>query len=100
MVRDRGEVVFIALLIPFFKKYYQPMAGWSKDLGLSRLTRIIQDGSSRNRGVAKRDGRVEPLAAEAYLTQYVEAREGRARPPPCRNGESAIAAEVLMNNAG
>ncbi len=34
------------------------------------------DGSSRNRGVAKRDGHAEPRGAEAYLQQYVEAMRG------------------------
>ena len=43
------------------------------------LARIIHDGSSRNRAVAKRDRRAEPRGREAYLKQYV------ARP----NGEPA-----------
>jgi len=40
------------------------------------LACIIHDGSSRNRVVAKRGGRVEPLGGEAYLKQYVEATRG------------------------
>ena len=43
---------------------------------LRRLARIIHDGSSRNRAVAKRDGHAEPHEAEAYLKQYVEAARG------------------------
>ena len=43
---------------------------------LRRLARIIHDGSSRNRAVAKRDGHAEPHEAEAYLKQYVEAAQG------------------------
>jgi len=38
--------------------------------------RIVHDGSSRNCGVAKRDGRAEPREAEAYLKQYVDAARG------------------------
>ena len=41
-----------------------------------RLTRIIHDGSSRNRVVAKRDGRAEPRGREAYLKQYVDRPSG------------------------
>ena len=40
------------------------------------LTRIIHDGSSRNREVATRDGRVEPRGREAYLKQYVDRPSG------------------------
>lgn len=65
------------------------------------------DGSSRNHGVAKRDGRVEPRGAEAYLKQYVEGLSGEparrlreARGQACRSGESMIAAEAFMNNVG
>ena len=36
-----------------------------------------------------------------YLKQYVEGLSGEhARRQACRSGESAIAAEVFMNNAG
>jgi hypothetical protein len=37
---------------------------------------ILHDGSSRNHEVAKRDGRVEPRGAEAYLKQYDEGLRG------------------------
>ena len=43
---------------------------------LRRIARIIHDGSSRNRAVAKRDGHAESHEAEAYLKQYVEAARG------------------------
>jgi hypothetical protein len=66
-----------------------------------RLTRIIHDGSSRNRGAASRDGRVEPRRTKAYLKQYVEGLSGepaRLAPKPrgqaCRSSGSAIAAEA------
>ena len=69
-------------------------------------TRIIHDGSSRNRAVAKRDRRAEPRGREAYLKQYVDRPSGepaclrtRNRVQACRSGESAIAAEAFMNNA-
>ncbi len=61
----------------------------------------------------RRDGepavswRVEPREAEAYLKQYIEITRGEparrpreARGRAWRSDESAIAAEVLMNNAG
>jgi hypothetical protein len=65
------------------------------------LGRIIHDGSSRNRGVTKRDGQAQPRGTEAYLKQYVEGlRNEHARRLACRRGESAIAAEPFMNNAG
>ena len=65
------------------------------------LARIIHDGSSRNRVVAKRDGQAQPRGTEAYLKQYVEGLRGEhARQLACRSGESAIAAEAFMNNAG
>jgi hypothetical protein len=89
------------------------------------LTRIRHDGSSRNRGVAKRDGQAQPRGTEAYLKQYGEGLSGeharhtklrltrRVRSPRggevfghrlcvSRSGESeiAIAVEVFMNNAG
>ena len=47
-----------------------------RTIGVAGLARIIHDGSSRNREVAKRDGRVEPRETEAYLKQYVEAARG------------------------
>jgi hypothetical protein len=38
---------------------------------------------------------------EAYLKQYVDGLSGEhARRLACRSGESAIAAEAFMNNAG
>ena len=53
----------------------------------ARLAHIIHDSSSRNCGIARRDGRAGPRGREADLTQSVD------RP----SGESTIAAEVLMN---
>ena len=38
--------------------------------------RVIHGGSSRNRAVAWRDGRVEPRGTKAYLKQYVEGLSG------------------------
>ncbi len=94
------------------------------------LARIIHDGSWRNRAVALRDGHAEPrglaLPSSAVPVPLL-ARMGtgakvrsapvpnsmltdRAVSPPvwtpghrvqtCRSSESAIAAEVFMNNAG
>ncbi len=40
------------------------------------LTRIIHDGSLRNRPVALRDGRVEPRGRETYSLQYVDRLSG------------------------
>jgi hypothetical protein len=37
---------------------------------------MIHGGSLRNCGDAKRDGRVEPREAEAYLKEYVEVERG------------------------
>ncbi len=54
-----------------------------------------------------RDERVEPGEAEAYLKQYVEVTRGEParqhadkRVLACRSGESAIAAEASVDNAG
>jgi hypothetical protein len=74
----------------------------------SSLTRIIHDGSSRNGGVAWRDGRVEARDPEAYLKQYVEGSSGEparlhtaeTRVQACRSSKSAIVVETFMNNAG
>ncbi len=41
-----------------------------------KLTRIIHDGSLRNRPVASRDGRVEPRGREAYSLEYVDQLSG------------------------
>ena len=43
-----------------------------------RQARIIHDGSSRNRAVAKRDGRAETRGREAYLKQYVDRPSGES----------------------
>ena len=49
-------------------------------LGLRpRLARIIHDGSSRNRAVAKRDRRAEPRGREASLNRMLT---DRAASPP------------------
>ena len=40
------------------------------------LARIIHDGSSRNRGVALRDGQAQARGTEAYLKQYGEGLSG------------------------
>ena len=42
----------------------------------SEAARMIHGGSLRNCGDAKRDGRVEPREAEAYLKEYVEVGRG------------------------
>jgi len=49
------------------------------------LARIIHEGSSRNRAVAKRDRRVEPRRREAYLKQYVDRPSGE---PACLDAGS------------
>jgi hypothetical protein len=43
---------------------------------LKELARIIHDGSSRNRAVARRDGHAEPREGEACLKQHVETLRG------------------------
>ena len=56
----------------------------------------------------KRDRRAELRGREAYLKQYVDRPNGEPLLPgrradrvqACRSGESAIAAETFMNNAG
>jgi hypothetical protein len=40
------------------------------------LARIIHDDSSRNRGVAWRDGQTQPQGTKAYLKQHVERQRG------------------------
>ena len=65
------------------------------------LTRIIHDGSSRNRAVATRDRRAEPRGRETYLKQYVDRLSGEpARHQACRSGVSAAVVETFVNNAG
>ena len=71
------------------------------------LARIIHDGSSGNRAVATRDRRAEPRGSQSYLKQCVDRPSGEPAcldahhcVQACRSGESAIAAEALMNNAG
>ena len=56
----------------------EPMADglWLRARAKIRLTRIIHDGSLRNRAVAWRDERVEPRGPDAYLKQYVEGLSG------------------------
>jgi uncharacterized protein (UPF0276 family) len=75
------------------------------------LARIIHDGSSRNRAVAKRDGHAEPWGLTPFPASRVVSVPVRtagaslpagmppSRMPACRSGESTIAAELLMNNA-
>ena len=65
------------------------------------------DGSWRNRGAALRDRRAESRGTEAYLRNYVEGLNDEpvglaafGNGQACRSSGSAIAAEVLMNNAG
>ena len=71
------------------------------------LTRMIHDGSLRNRQDAKRDGHAESRKAEAYLKQYVEAlRDEPVRLDvetgiqACRSGVSVVAVEAFMNHEG
>ncbi len=57
------------------------------------LARIFHDGSSRNRSVASRDGRVEPRGTEAYLKQYSEGLSGEpARMPAVQSAGRLVAA--------
>jgi hypothetical protein len=42
------------------------------------LARVIHDGSSRNRAVARRDGRAEPRGREADLKQSVDRPSGES----------------------
>ena len=66
----------------------------------------LQDMSNGSRGNGY--PHAEPRGAEAYLKQYVEATRGEpaqltdfsASLSACRSGESAVAAEAFMNNAG
>jgi hypothetical protein len=69
--------------------------------GGESLRRIIHDGSSRNRAVVTRDRRAEPrggalprLGVPKGVRPLVVVGEAGFRAEP------AIAAEVLMNNAG
>jgi hypothetical protein len=48
--------------------------------GYRIVAHIIQDGSLRNRAVAKRDRRAEPRGRKAYLKQYVDRPNGE---PAC-----------------
>ena len=59
------------------------------------LARIIHDGSSRNRAVASRDGRVEPRGTEAYLIEYVEGLSGE--PARLHAAEAACRLVVAAN---
>jgi hypothetical protein len=59
----------------------------------ARLTHTIHDGSSRNRAVAKRDGRAEPRGREAYSKQYVDRPSDEpARPPAHRKSVCRLVA--------
>ena len=62
---------------------------------LSRLTRIIHDGSSRNRAVATRDRRAEPRGREAYLKQYVDRPNGE---PACLDAVATASRLVAAAN--
>jgi hypothetical protein len=49
----------------------------------------------------KRGGQAQPRRTEAYFKQYVQGLSGQhVRRMASRSGESAIAAEAFMNNAG
>jgi hypothetical protein len=58
---------------------------------LAGQARIIQEGSSRNRADAKRNGRLETRGREAYSQQYVDRLSGETA--RC-SGVSAVAAEA------
>jgi hypothetical protein len=49
---------------------FSRVAGWW-NVCVRSLTRIIHDGSSRNRAVAKRDRRAEPRGREASLNRML-----------------------------
>jgi hypothetical protein len=59
---------------------------WPESAGQAR---IIQEGSSRNRADAKRNGRLEPRGREAYSQEYVDRLSGETA--RC-SGVSAVAA--------
>ena len=59
------------------------------------LTRIIHDGSSRNRAVAMRDRRAEPRGREAYLKQYVDRPSGE---PACLDAGLTASRLVVAAN--
>ena len=51
---------------------HKSFAAVERSLSDRLLAHIIHDGSSRNREVATRDGRVEMRGREAYLKLYVD----------------------------
>ena len=58
-----------------------------------RLTRIIHDGSSRNRAAASGDGRAEERGREAYSLQYGDRLSGEpARLPAIQRAGRLVAA--------
>jgi hypothetical protein len=75
--------------IPVHLYLATPLRGGQRGCGFPGrpgLTRIIHDGSSRNRGVAKRDGQAQPGGTETYLKQYgpLQAARYSGPYPPCR----------------
>src|SRR5579885_3524495 len=51
---------------------------------------MIHDGSSRNRGVASRDGRAEPRRPGAYLKPYVEGLSGEPARQHARQSHAGL----------
>ena len=68
-----GDRLFAFPRAPFTRLLFHEMGGRNFFMFLAH---IIHDGSSRNREVATRDGRVELRGREAYLKQYVDRPSG------------------------
>ena len=64
-------------------------------VGKAGLARIIHDGSSQNRAVAKRDRRAEPRGREAYLKRYVDRLSGE---PACLDAVPTASRLVVAAN--
>ena len=66
-----------------------------RELCCAALARIIHDGSSRNRAIARRDRRAEPRGREAYLKQYVDRLNGE---PACLDAVPTASGLVVAAN--
>jgi hypothetical protein len=66
-----------------------------RELCCAALARIIHDGSSRNRTIARRDRRAEQRGREAYLKQYVDRLNGE---PVCLDAVPTASGLVVATN--